>query len=80
MIRSLLVATVRTNGQQSENFICIDSGMSVRLENIREMVEGMGGYFEPQEHQTIGKFTNYQICFPDYESYNTYLTYCKLVG
>lgn len=79
MIKAQLVATVRGNGQQSENFICIDSGVSVRLETIREFVEGVGGYFEPQLHPTVNNFINYHVCLPDIESYNAYISYCKLM-
>lgn len=79
MIKCNLVATVRSNGQQSLNFICIDSGASVRIENIRPVVEELGGYLEPYIHPTINKFMNYHVVLPDMEAYNAYITYCKLV-
>lgn len=78
-IKCNLVATVRSNGQQSLNFICIDSGASVRIEDIRPVVEDLGGYLEPYTHQTINRFINYYVCLPDMESYNAYITYCKLM-
>lgn len=79
MIKCNLVATVRSNGQQSLNFICIDSGASVRIEDIRPVVEELGGYLEPYVHNTINHFMNYHVVLPDIESYNAYITYCKMM-
>lgn len=75
-----MVATSKTNGQQSENLICIETGQSVRLSVIREFLDSLGVLITEYPHPTVSKFVNYYLDFPNQDSFDTYVTYCNLVG
>lgn len=80
MIRTSLIATVRSNGKQSENLICIETGLSIRLSTIKEFLDSLGVKITEYAHRTVPNFVNYYLDFPDQESFDMYVTYCNLIG
>jgi len=80
MIRSKLIATVNTRGRQSGNFICMETGTSIWLDNVVDFLKSIDVTLTPYTHPTLDNLTNYYLDFPDLDAFNAYVSFCNIMG